>query len=135
MLLLGAVLLNGNGQTVSYDPIQVRVSPRVAYIRTNEFLNPPPGKTNILNLAAVDLIRGDKVQLRTTGSFAINTGQAPDGTVLFGPEEPRSMLGVFALFTAFRQTRQVANPLQTDLPGFITPPRDGALPARPHGYR
>ncbi len=103
LLSLGAKI---TGDTPSYDPIPIRLKAGVSFLVTNRFAQftatslvdpgPVPGfATNFITLKDLDLKRGDKVRLKTTGGYAIGVKDA-DGNIQFpNPPQAQSQLGLF----------------------------------------
>lgn len=130
--IIAAVLPSGAlAQTVSYDPILIRVAPEVSYLKVNEFPASPAGKTNILLLGAVDVQYGDKIQLRTVGSFATDVWN-PDGSHVWGPEQPQPFVGILSgsynyLSVGGKTYCHPYQPQFTGLPAYVTPAKvDGS---------
>ncbi|MHC1767588.1 MAG: hypothetical protein AB9869_25470 [Verrucomicrobiia bacterium] len=133
------IVTTGWAQTVSMDPIRVPVLHFDSY-HVNGL---PPGEspqgwfsfkegprtgvyyTNAINLASRDIRYGDKIRLRTVGTFRKDL-QNPDGTLTTGPEVPQPFLGLF--FGSLRIAGltwgpyKALSPVATGLPEYVTPP-------------
>lgn len=79
------------GQSLDFTPLVVKASPRVAYADEGGAFPPSPGgRTNFIRIFTRGLNYGDKVRLRTVGTFAVRQ----PGQEEFGPEGAEPFLGL-----------------------------------------
>ncbi len=115
-LLAGVPALHAQG--FSTTSILLEPDVRLKYLEDNYFLGPGLGKTNWHRLHSIGLRYGDKVRIRTRGTFAV---RAP-GETEFGPEVPQPFLGFFT-GVVVRPGLFHATPLQdSGAPDYKTPP-------------
>jgi uncharacterized repeat protein (TIGR01451 family) len=118
MLGLGPVL--ACAQTLNFQPFLVRPSPQVTYVDEGGYFPPAPdGRTNFIRIFPQGLNYGDRVRLRTVGTYAVRQ----PGEEEFGAEAPQSFLGLMTGVPL--RPNQYYLPAQrpdTGLPQYVTPP-------------
>jgi len=113
------IISSGFGQSLNLEPFVVKPSPRVAYVDEGGFFPPSPdGTTNFIRIFTRGLNYGDKVRLRTVGTFAVRQ----PGQQEFGSEGAEPFLGLLT-GVPLRPNRYFlpAKPPRTGLPQYVTP--------------
>ena len=116
---------------INYNKLLFHPSPRVSYVAPGLFQNSPVGMTNFFltardgaHMAGDSLYAGDKVRIRTVGSYAVAIGTNPDGSTQYSTEEPRAFLGLYAgAVGELGASKKIYFPADTGLPGYVTPTR------------
>ncbi len=122
LVLAGSV---GPGQAqLDFRTITLEVDPSVSYVEVGYF--PPtytPGKTNRFRLVTSGVAYGDKVRLRTVGTFAVPTGVNAEGKTQWGPEEPQPVVAFLSGGINHPNQYYIASPPRdSGLPEYVTPP-------------
>lgn len=115
--LLGMTQVQGQG--FSLRPFQLEPSPQLRYIDGNYVEPPPPGKTNWHRVHNSGLQYGDRIRLRTVGSFGVKPPEAEE----FGSDGPQPFVGFFT--GVMLRPNQYFHPAPLEdagAPRYVTPP-------------
>lgn len=108
-------------QPVSYAPIQIPADPATFYVGEGYFdRTVERGKTNYFRIFSHDLSYGDKVRVRTIGTFATDE---PGGSAEWTAEQEQPIVGYLASVVLHPNRYYLPFYVeQSSLPPFVTPP-------------